>query len=401
MAFSKGGGGTQSLPPDRPFLGNPITRWQIDTGKYPANSQTWWVYKRPIVLGTDMPPRQYLEVFDTDLRHQITVGNTPAPRGHYVYDAFLIDRATASEIPLLPIETSFGARPGVCAFFSGRVFFAGVQSAKYSTKIYFSQIIERDSQIGACHQQQDPTDEDAPDLLPSDGGVILIPEVVEVVNLVTKDNSLLVFSTNGVWQITGSEGLGFRANDYSTSKISDTPALSQMSFVSVDGTPMWWNRSGIWAVMADQMGKMSVQSLTDKTIKQFYLEIPAESKKFAKGAYNFQSKIVQWVYRTTAPTDVAEQFTYDQVLNFNTLTGAFYPWTPARPDLVAVKGLFAAEGDAVLQEIVPVYVGTNEVLVETEPVIIERRYRQAVDSLFKYIINIPELTQQIPYSEQP
>ncbi len=264
MSFGKSSGGSSGgLPPDHPFTGSPITRWKTDTGFYPANSMSWWVFKRPVVLDNDSAARNYLEVFDTDIRYQITDGNTPAPKGHYILEAFNQDRTAASEITGLNIITSGRERPSVVAFFAGRVFYGGVHSNKFGANIYFSQIIENVNQAGRCYQSADPTDEDVPDLLPSDGGVIVIPEAAEVVRLFPKGDSLFVFAVNGIWQITGSEGIGFKANDYSINKVTDTPALTPLSFVSVDGNPVWWNRSGIWtlATANGPGGAAQVQSL--------------------------------------------------------------------------------------------------------------------------------------------
>lgn len=392
MSFGKGGG-DDGLPADSPFLGNAITRWFIDTGTYPNNCQQWWVYKRPVALSGQSHPRGYAEVFDTDMRNQFTEGNSPAPKAHYILNAFRLDRSEASGISGLPVRSSGGARPTACAFYAGRVWYAGVKSARFSTSVYFSQIIERDEQVGMCYQTSDPTDEDVPDLVPSDGGQIIIPEVAEVVALFAKGDHLFVFATNGIWTISGSETLGFRANDYSVAKLTDIPALSKLSLVSVDGNPLWWNRSGIYAIGPAQNGLgFTVQSLTDMTIKTFLDGIPDESKKFVKGAYNPQTKIVQWVYRSSAPQNIQECYEYDRILNLDTTTGAFYPWRVGG-DLadVAIRGIFAVEGEAVRETDDDVVVGGDPVEADGDPVTVTLRTRLLVDSRFKYTTNIQGL----------
>lgn len=389
--MSLGGKSTDDgLPPDEPFLGNAITRWFIDTGAYPANSQSWWEYKRPVALGGTSHPRSFAEVFDTDMRNQMTEGNTPAPKAHYLLDAFKLDRTAVSGISGIDTVSSGGARPTAVAFYAGRVWYAGVKSARFSTNIYFSQILERRDQVGKCYQGSDPTDEDIPDLVPSDGGVIVIPEVAEVIALFTKGSNLFVFATNGVWTISGSESLGFRANDYSVSKLSDTPALSKLSLVSVDGNPVWWNRSGIWAIGPSQNGLgFQIQSLTDQTIKKFIDAIPDESKKFVKGAYNHQTKIIQWVYRSTAPADLVESYEYDRILCLNTITGAFYPWRIGGSlEDIAVRGIFAVEGEAVQLTPEDVVVDGEAVEADGDPVTANTITRVLVDSHFKYPTNI-------------
>lgn len=390
MSFGKGGG--DGLPSDQPFTGNPIARWKTDTGLYPSNAQSWWVYKRPVVLDTESPPRGYLEVFDTDIRRQLSLGNTPAPKGHFLLDAFDLDRAAVSGIPGLTAQSTNGARPRAVAFYAGRAFYAGVRSARFNSNVYFSQIIERDEQVGFCHQQQDPTEEEVPDLLPSDGGVIVIPEMAEVVKLFPKGDSLFVFATNGVWRISGSEGIGFRANDYSVTKVTDTPALSELSFVSADGNPLWWNRSGIWSLVPAQNGlDYAAQPLTDESIKTFFRDIPEESKKYAKGAYNHATRIIQWVYSSVAPTTVDERYQYDKILNLNVQTGGFYPWGVATSEFVDIKGIVAVEGTATAVETLDVTVDAENVTVNAEQVVIEQTVRVEVDGVFKYVVNLSEI----------
>jgi hypothetical protein len=392
-----GGGGTKS---EKTELANPITYWREMVGTYPGNNIIWWAYKRPIEVGSSEPPKYYLEVFDPGMRHQISAGNTPVGRGHFIYNAFHIDRSSVSGVPNIPVQSAGPSRPKCIAFFAGRVFYAGVKATKFASNIYFCQIIERDSQIALCHQQQDPSEEDAPDLLPSDGGVIVVPEIAEVIKLFSKGASLLVFATNGVWNISGSEGIGFKANDYSVTKISDTPALSESSFVSVDGNPVWWNRSGIWTVVSKSPIEHEVQSLTNQTIQEYYIAIPDESKKWAKGAYNHQTKIVQWLYAEEAPEDENDYNVYDTILNFNTLTGAFYPWTVPVHDRVQLRGIFAVEGNTIVQTIEQVMVGDEQVMVGDEEVVAVVSRQASVDSKFKYIINVVEDVGDLPEVEE-
>lgn len=398
MGGGKKGGGTPNIPTERSWLADPIQHYRERTGLYPSNAQIWWAYRRPIELGTQEPPKGYLEVFDPSLRHQVNLGNTPSPRGHYILNALHMDRSRASGVPNIPVESSGAHRPSSVAFFAGRVFYAGVNTQGFNTKVYFSQILERVDQAGMCYQQQDPTSEDLRDLLPSDGGVIVIPDIVEVIHLFPMGNNLLVFASNGVWNITGSEGIGFRANDYSATKVSNVNAISNMSFVEVDGSPVWWNEAGIYTAIADQLGSVQIQSLTDATIKSFYDDIPNESKHYAKGAYNHIKGIVQWVYRKAEILEEEDKFSYDAILNLDTKTGAFYPFTPAESPQVTIKGMFDIDGDETEQIIELVQVGDDQVLVDDLVVLYLRELRRPVPSKFVYIVNVQpsDLHETIP-----
>jgi len=213
-------------------------------------------------------------------------------------------------------------RPSAIAFFAGRVFYAGTNTAKFNDKIYFSKIIEQDSDFGRCHQVNDPTAEELSDLLPSDGGVISIPEIGNIVKMIPVGNDLILFATNGVWSISGSEGIGFRANDYSVRKISNVPAVSPLSFVVADGAPIFWNTDGIYTLSNE-----GVIAISDKSIKSWFNVLPTNAKSNAKGTYDPLAKTVYWLYRSTSSTTVDGAFAYDRVLCLNLLTGAFYPWS--------------------------------------------------------------------------
>lgn len=387
-------------PTEKSTLQDPIVFYKQRTGQYPSNSEIWWSYRRPLELGTQEPPKNYLEVFDPSLRHQVSTGNSPAPKGHYVLDAFHLDRSYVSGVAGLPVVSSGGYRPSAVAFYAGRVFYAGVNVSQFNTKIYFTQVLERPDQVQNAHQQLDPTNEDLRDLLPTDGGIIVVPEVTEVYHMVPLGDSLFVFARNGVWQISGSEGLGFKANDYSVNKISGVPAISNLSFVIVEGAPLWWNRSGIWNLSLDQRGVGSVQSLTKDTIQQFFDKIPVNSKFYAKGAYDPLTDKVQWLYRSTEAETDADNFKYDKILVLDTRTGAFYPYN-LPSTRVDMKGIFDVEGFSVSQEVNLVFDGDDQVFVGTDEVLYLQDLRKAVQSKIKYVVNVLDDTEDVPEPPEP
>lgn len=389
------------VPTEESSLQDPVLFYKQITGKYPSNSEIWWAYRRPLELGTQEPPKNYLEVFDPSLRHQVSTGNSPAPMGHYVLDAFHLDRSLVSGVNGLSVQDSGGRRPSAVAFYAGRVFYGGVNVSGFNTKVYFTQVLERPEQVQAAHQQLDPTNEDLRDLLATDGGVIVIPEVTEVYHMVPMGESLFIFSRNGVWQVSGSNGLGFRANDYSVNKVSGTPAISNLSFVIVEGAPLWWNKHGIYTITINQTGQGQVQPLTDDTIMQFFDKIPAESKFYAKGAYDPLTNRVQWLYRSTEAETPEQIFKYDRILNLDTRTGAWFPYSLPNTGRVDVKGIFDVEGFSVSQEVEFVLVGTDEVFVGSDQVIYLAELRKPVSSKIKYVINVLDDTSGVPVPPEP
>jgi len=302
-----------------------MNTWNTLIGNYPSNSDLWWYFKNAS------------GVFDpTGTIANVTLSTGNAPRGHYILSAFNQYRATISAVPQLN-DIVTDARPKTGAWFQGRVWYAGVDASaqpdattdfySWASNIYFSQVVNTPSDFGNCFQVNDPTSENLNGILPTDGGVIVIPEAGSIYKLFTIQNGLLVFAANGVWFITGSTGIGFTANDYTITKLSSVPSISGTSFVDVLGLPYFWNEDGIYAVLPQQGGSLAVTPVTLYTIDSFYAEIPTSCKKLARGAYNPVEFTLQWVYRDTEPSDLTDAYRFNRQLNFNTYLKSFYPYS--------------------------------------------------------------------------
>lgn len=280
----------------------------------------------------------------TAIINSVVQGNTPAPNGHYILNLANQDRSTASGISALVNTTTSFNRPSVVSFFAGRVFYAGINYVGFNSNIYFTQIIQNVNQYGNTYQQNDPTAADLFDLLPDDGGVLSIPEAGTIYKMHTVPGGLAIFAANGVWFLTGSTGLGFTASDYALLKIADIPTISDTSFVNVNGYPAWWNAEGIYILAGSDSATLPVvKSLTWDTFKTFYDGIPVTSKRFARGFYDKTEGIIRWLYRGSATTELNDIYEYDSVLNFNTRTNAFYPWTISDNGAVKIHGLLSTE----------------------------------------------------------
>lgn len=292
---------------------------------YPSNAEQWWSYKN---TSNVYQPSVTL--------NNIPLGSASAPKGHYLLSAFDQNRSGVSGISGLTRITTT-ARPTNGCWFQGRVWYTGVNSSfaasgtapftTWTESIYFSQIVNKTDDFGKCYQANDPTSEGLFDLLPTDGGVIVIQGSGAIYRLFPIQNGMLVFAANGVWFITGSQGIGFSANDYTITKISNIPSISSTSFVNVMGLPYFWNEEGIYQVSPAQQGGLEVNAITVGTILSFYESIPLESKKFVRASYHPIDYVIQWVYRNSNSTSTTEKFTYDRILNYNVYNKAFYPYT--------------------------------------------------------------------------
>lgn len=252
---------------------------------------------------------------------------------------------SVSGVGSLPADDNTTERPTCVEFFAGRAWYAGVESLNLNNNIYYSQIIEKAEQFGYCYQQNDPTSEEFFTLLPSDGGVIKIPEIGRIVKLFNYQNILLVFATNGVWIVRGSSDRGgFTATDFSVRRISSLGTQSPQSFIDVRGFPMWWGEDGILMIEYNpQFDSFSVENVSEETIKTFYLDIPAFNRKFAKGAYDVRNEVAYWLYTDNATQSEVEISLFDKVLCYNTRSKAFYTWEIGDNEKVQVRGIVYVE----------------------------------------------------------
>jgi hypothetical protein len=302
----------------------PITTYHTHAGRYPGNNKQWWVAKNN--SGS----------FDPQLLKKTYAGTTLAPRGHYVVDAFNIDRSAMSGIVGFPVESS-KTRPNAISFANGRLWYI------HNSTLYFSQVIDDKNKAGFCYQEADPTSEDISDLIDTDGGVIPIPEMAKGVQLMPVGNGVLAFATNGVWFVSGTTN-GFTASEFSVSKISPIGTESPLSIVAVEGSIYWWSKIGIMA-MSEKMGmfgavegKFERANISEQTIQTLFNDINEGVRRNVKAVYDPVTNVIQWLFRSN---NITRPFVYDNILNLDLTLQAFYPWKVVRiqdttPDIVGV-----------------------------------------------------------------
>lgn len=233
-----------------------------------------------------------------------------------------------TNVSLIPSST----RPSTCAFFAGRLWLAGVDSETLSHKIYFSQVGETDSQWGKFYQQANPCDERISDLVATDGGVITIPDAGTIIKLLHYDKALLVFATNGVWEIGPGPGGYFSATGYSVRRITDKGCVSKLSVILAENTPLYWGYSDIWAIVIDtNTGFLTAQNVSSSTINTLYNSIPATSRALAQSVYDDSNKVVYWLYTLSDDDRVlTRRYGFTNALIYNIRLQAFtkYSFTP-------------------------------------------------------------------------
>lgn len=249
-------------------------------------------------------------------------GTSLIGNGTYILNFFNKDRSAASGIAGITadVETS---RFKAVESFAGRIFYAGLESAKNSGVILFSRQIETLSELGECFQVNDPTSEDISDLLDTDGGVVRIPDAVNIKYLYAFGANLFIFADNGVWSINGVDNV-FRATEYSLRRVSYTGMLTAESFVEAEGVPFWWSKTGIHTLQFDEVsGNPTEQNISLPTIQTFWDEIGSNSRSLVQATYDRLNKKIYWAYPNPTETNANK---LNNFLILDIPLGAFYPW---------------------------------------------------------------------------
>lgn len=181
-------------------------------------------------------------------------------------------------------------RPQACAFWAGRVWWAGAAHPKLADMVFFSQIVENESQVGNCYQKNDPTAQNFNLLLPPDGGTLKIAGLYGVLDMKVLGGSLVVYTNGGIWEISGGQG-GFTALDYRVRKVSDAEVVSKMATVRADSSHVTATKRGIFVVGFDtNSGYISAQDISSDRIKTFWNNIPDAAKINMVASYDDAQK---------------------------------------------------------------------------------------------------------------
>lgn len=290
-------------------------------------------------------------------------GTSLTGNGHYLFDFFNKVRPHVGT----EAETS---RFRCVESFAGRIFYSGLESSKNAGTILFSKLVDTIKDLGRCHQQNDPTSENMSDLLATDGGEIQIPDAIKIQRLYAYQSSLFVFAENGVWQITGVDGI-FSASQYSVNRVSRVGLLQPETFVSADGTPFWWSRFGIHTLSTDPVSLQgSEQNLTIPTIQTFWDKISTDAKLKVTATYDSINKRIYWAY-----PDDNEPVT-SKLNNFLILDiplQAFFPWKitdqPSNTSSVVGLSFYSGFGAKNLELDVTANNGADDVVEGTDDIV--------------------------------
>jgi hypothetical protein len=330
------------------------------TSSYPALTLAWYAGKDS---NGDFSVAEWDKIF---------AGSSLTGNGHFILDFFAGNRGFVSAIGGVPNSAETTRFQSVAAF-SGRIFYAGLTSAKNGGKIFFSKQLDNITEVGKCYQQNDPTSEDFSDLLDTDGGVIVLPDAMNIQKLYVVGSSLYVFAENGVWRISGVDNV-FRATEYSVQKVTSTGIQNARTFVDVEGIPIWWSKHGIHTVTVDSVSNNAAdQNLTIPTIQEFFDQIDGNAKDNCKGVYDSINKRVLWFYPKNGETVLNKK---NRVLTLDISLQAFYPWEisdqTTNTSYVVGAEYYSGFGSDIIDVDVILANGDDVVLANGDDVIIQR-----------------------------
>lgn len=298
------------------------------TGAYPSNGMVWWVAKQ---LG---PDGEYYD-FIASLLTSSSFGNSPAPKGTLIMDALIGSRDGIAKHtnPVHPSPLDFNGEYDekaatsfrAIAFNSGRVWFAGESNEKRPNGVYFSKVLSKVEHAGTLMQVNDPTSEEFPDLLATDGGVIYIPEAAEIKALAPYKAGMVVFARNGVWYIYGGENEGFAADKFAIEKISETGISSGDAVVIAENLIAYWSIDSISLLQLPEQGIVPVVTdIAVGKIHSFLNKIDSQARDYVRGCYDGTSKKIFWTYLEQDDYSYPRYQTgFNRMLVFDLRLGAF------------------------------------------------------------------------------
>lgn len=302
-------------------LRDPVEHTYNLIGVYPSNADIIYLAK----LQAAQDP-EALDAYDPFTLRKIVYGNTPAPKGHFIINAFDRDRRGVSGINEIydPERDQEEFRPVSVAFYSGRIWYLMPDG-----RLYYSQVLTEIEKAAKCYQESDPTAEDINAVEATDGGFIDIIGISQGLHLMPIRNELAVLADNGVWTISGSGDEAFSAVSQEIRRITHIGAVGRDTVTEADGVIHYWSEGGIYALVENQVtGLLQAVNLAENTIQTFYLDISEVAKENARAFFDKQSKKILWLYNDLATYDgISKPNRYNRILFYDTTLQAFYTYT--------------------------------------------------------------------------
>jgi hypothetical protein len=243
--------------------------------------------------------------------------------------------------------------PAAIEFHEGRLFYAGIPDGAWADYIFFSQVAITPRNYTRCHAENDPTDPNENALLPNDGGYAIVPNIGNVKKLVSMRQSLLVFSDEGVWELTRGRTGAFTPDSFQVRKITDAECTSAMSPIKVDNTAFYTGPKGIYMIRPNQFTSvLEAVNISEAAVQTLWNKIGATYQPRVKTVYDDAKKRLLFMvggsglmrtWETAPATDTAARF-YNVVLGLDLRLNAWFKYEFRSASTAGVLGAFAISG---------------------------------------------------------
>ena len=294
-------------------------------GRYPSNSDPY-----PLGKTTSAEDIAAIGGFSPWTLNKLSIGNTEAPKGHFIIDPFERTREYLSSAGVVRSVSDQGAiydRPTTVSFFAGRAWFSGVHHEDMSGTVFFSRTIRDIFQDSSrCYQDQDPTAENLNALLATDGGVIEVPDCGTVQGLAPLGSIMLIIGSNGVWSVKGGDNTGFTAESFSVEKVSSIGCQAPSSIVEADSSVLYFSDRGVIQISLNEIGLPQTTNISERTIQTDFYTIPVEKRALARGFFDSVSNKIIWGYSLDSD-DTSLSSTITRFIILDLRLGAFYDFS--------------------------------------------------------------------------
>ena len=264
--------------------------------------------------------------FDGEFIREGFTGNTPAPKGHFILDAFNQDFDTVLGCPGTGSRV-FVNRPEAVAFHQGRVFYTTPNIQGRVGGVFYSQQLVVAEKDGNAFQEADPTADQINDLIDTDGGFLPMPGVGQIYSLLEVSTGIACIASNGVWFITGADGNGLSATNIRLDHSSTIGALSASSVVQAEGSIFYFGIDGIIQGSIDEIGRLQMTNITQKVIQTFYINISAAARRDTAVVYLPEQRKIYWAYRDAQAAVGTTKRSFNKFLILDFDIGGFYKYS--------------------------------------------------------------------------
>ncbi len=254
---------------------------------------------------------------------EITVAARPGISTTYI-NQFLQKGVVAGNPALANSEGALlTVGPTAIGYHGARLWYAGLAGAEFADTLFFSKIAQKVQSFGKCYQEADPTNPDFNVLSSSDGGTIVIPNLGNVHRIMSMGAALLVFSDQGVWEVSGGQRGVFTATGYAVRKITNADCNAPLSPLVVGKQAVYSGPQGIHSIGPNQFtGVLEETNMSQELLESFWNAIPIANQARVQSAYDGARNRIYFLYGQTG--DNVNMYRNALILDLK--VGAFYKY---------------------------------------------------------------------------